>query len=161
LIPAVLCVAGLVAVQVSAFNLVAVVLCVTAPDAVSIVAVTVSVDAAGQTQLTDVVLSRPVDADVVKENDLDEVVVLEVPVLLEVVVADVALVFLEVDVIKVVEDLTGLLVDAVNNLVESPDGVEIAAAVTAANTASRNPVFATIWLISHIIMPPKLVKLLQ
>lgn len=44
-------------------------------------------------------------------------------------------------------------------VVEDPNA--IAGAASAAETPFRNPRFAAIWLISHIMMPPKLLKVLQ
>lgn len=86
---------------------------------------------------------------------LGEVVVLVADDLLEEVVVLVVLIRLDVVavVLVVLDDL-----DDDNVLVET---VDVAEEARAAYTPSKNPEFATIWLISHIITPPKLVKVLQ
>lgn len=118
-------------------------------DPVKTVAVTVTVWAVGQAHVgTVAVLWRPNNEDVrLDDDDLAE----SVELLLAVALLD--------DVTNEVED------DVVELLVEVEDDVEVvtggADPDSAAFTPSRNPVLAAAWLMSHIITPPKLVKVLQ
>lgn len=95
-----------------------------APEVVNTVAVTVTVDTAGQADVPDIEANCVVDA-------------MLVPLIRERVVVVVSVV------------------------VEVMEVVLLAVEVRAAKTPSKNPGFRTIWLMSHIITPPKLENVLQ